>query len=582
MITGSISKLKDQNDEIVFPVTSSQCVYMEDGTTKLTDKIGQVDTSLAGIETQKADVTYVNTLTSSIASGSPKGTYATVSALTTAFPSGNTNIYVVTADGNWYYWNGSAWTSGGTYQSTGIVDNSVTTAKRTVLGDQVFLASEYPINIDFTNKKITLSVGWKYIFYRNKFYNLPSTLIEVPSIGGGALAGLFYFDTITNTLKMGYNNNLTETDLLIGHVYSAGCMINCSPYYINGKFPVHLTDNTITTNKRTVLGEQGFLATLEPIVLDFSAKTVTIKSGSKYIFYRNKTITLTTSEIVLSNGGTSINGVLYYNIDTSTFAIGGTGSLTENCLLLGFIYPNAQNLNAHHVVSGLTTSDSKWVGKTFVTIGDSITWYDGHPYSSTNIYEGVIAIGYQTHMRNKMECTVTNKGIGSLDMPLIYEQEVLVTDFTTGIDAVTITSGANDHRKGTPVGTILPIGSVFDTTTYIGALQASIEKILADNRLIKIYLITPIKGWYNEQGTANVPNPTGIGILSENYPNAMKEVGKLYSIPVCDWYSNVGINDINKNDFIGDKLDQAYFLHPNNLGYERMALDILIPFLNNN
>lgn len=47
MITGSISKLKDQNDEIVFPVTSSQCVYMEDGTTKLTDKIGQVNEQLA-------------------------------------------------------------------------------------------------------------------------------------------------------------------------------------------------------------------------------------------------------------------------------------------------------------------------------------------------------------------------------------------------------------------------------------------------------------------------------------------------------------------------------------------------------
>jgi hypothetical protein len=73
----------------------------------------------------KADKTYVDTKTASVASGSPKGTYATASALTTAFPSGNSNIYVVTADGGWYYWNGSAWTKGGTYQSTGVAPNAI-------------------------------------------------------------------------------------------------------------------------------------------------------------------------------------------------------------------------------------------------------------------------------------------------------------------------------------------------------------------------------------------------------------------------------------------------------------------------
>ena len=61
----------------------------------------------------------------SVASGSPKGVYATLSALQSAYPSGNTNIYVVSADGNWYYWNGGAWTSGGVYQSEKLADNSV-------------------------------------------------------------------------------------------------------------------------------------------------------------------------------------------------------------------------------------------------------------------------------------------------------------------------------------------------------------------------------------------------------------------------------------------------------------------------
>lgn len=74
----------------------------------------------------KAEKTYVDALTASLASGSPKGTYATLTALQTAFPTGNANIYVVTADGKWYYWNGTAWTAGGVYQSTGIAPNSIT------------------------------------------------------------------------------------------------------------------------------------------------------------------------------------------------------------------------------------------------------------------------------------------------------------------------------------------------------------------------------------------------------------------------------------------------------------------------
>lgn len=60
---------------------------------------------------------------------SPKSVYATLAALQAAYPSGTSGIYLVTADGNWYYWNGTAWTAGGVYQSTGIADQSVTQPK---------------------------------------------------------------------------------------------------------------------------------------------------------------------------------------------------------------------------------------------------------------------------------------------------------------------------------------------------------------------------------------------------------------------------------------------------------------------
>lgn len=66
----------------------------------------------------KVNRDYLDTQISNIGNASPKGTYATLTALQTAYPTGASGIYVVTADGNWYFWNGSAWTAGGIYQAT--------------------------------------------------------------------------------------------------------------------------------------------------------------------------------------------------------------------------------------------------------------------------------------------------------------------------------------------------------------------------------------------------------------------------------------------------------------------------------
>lgn len=61
-----------------------------------------------------------------VSSGSPAGVYATAAALSTADPD-HSKIYVVSADGKWYYYNTgtSTWTAGGTYQSSAIGDNTV-------------------------------------------------------------------------------------------------------------------------------------------------------------------------------------------------------------------------------------------------------------------------------------------------------------------------------------------------------------------------------------------------------------------------------------------------------------------------
>lgn len=95
-----------------------------------------------------------------IGNGSPKGTYATLSALQSAFPSGTTGIYIVTADGKWYFWNGTTWTIGGTYQSTGLASNGVRMSN---------------LAIDIVNP-ITDYKKMSYSILSNQYYNTSGTL----------------------------------------------------------------------------------------------------------------------------------------------------------------------------------------------------------------------------------------------------------------------------------------------------------------------------------------------------------------------------------------------------------------------
>ncbi|MCP1124554.1 right-handed parallel beta-helix repeat-containing protein [Bacillus sp. 3103sda1] len=95
-------------------------------------KDGEIYTSLRdhtnAIHT-KIDEKAEKTELQAVASGSPKGVYPTLYALQSSLPTGGNGIYVVTADGNWYYWNGSYWAAGGIYQSTGLSPKSVDETK---------------------------------------------------------------------------------------------------------------------------------------------------------------------------------------------------------------------------------------------------------------------------------------------------------------------------------------------------------------------------------------------------------------------------------------------------------------------
>lgn len=148
-----LSKKSDvaANAASIASLSSSMALKVDKVTGKglSTNDYDNTEKSKVATVSNKADKTYVDIQIASVASGSPKGTYATITDLQAAFPTGNTSIYLVTADGKWYYWNGSAWTAGGTYQSTGV---GVSAVGKVELKDKAVSAEK----TDFLGKTINL------------------------------------------------------------------------------------------------------------------------------------------------------------------------------------------------------------------------------------------------------------------------------------------------------------------------------------------------------------------------------------------------------------------------------------------
>lgn len=89
-------------------------------------------TNVEDLVTKKADKETLNTMISelnarisNIPKGNPSGTFATLADLKAKYPSGNGNVYVVSADNKWYYWSGSTWTAGGPYQPAELPDEGI-------------------------------------------------------------------------------------------------------------------------------------------------------------------------------------------------------------------------------------------------------------------------------------------------------------------------------------------------------------------------------------------------------------------------------------------------------------------------
>jgi lysophospholipase L1-like esterase len=217
------------------------------------------------------------------------------------------------------------------------------------------------------------------------------------------------------------------------------------------------------------------------------------------------------------------------------------------------------------------SSPSKWQGKTWNVIGDSITEHNFR----TNL-------NYHDYIKNKIGCTVNNYGVsgtgyftpsasgGTNQIPN------RISNMNNTADLITVFAGTNDWGE---VGKSLVLGTFGDTdpnVSFYGAVDSSLIQLIAKYPTKTIAVFTPLP-----RGTSWGANASGVTM--EQVVDAIIKVASKYSIPVLDLYRKSGLFPWNDtaNDTLFKAIGQSSGdrLHPNDAGHQLLA-DKILSFLN--
>jgi lysophospholipase L1-like esterase len=362
-IDSEIATQKKRVDDLIINTPQpSEVVDARGGHPVLRDRLDSVDvqlseidqevaltkTSLAGANTNitnlqinKADKTYVDTQLSYIGDGSPKGTFSTLAELQSAFPTGTSGIYVVTADGKWYYWNGTAWTPGGIYQATALGDKTVTRSK---MATRYLFASfvRGGAVIDTTNMTVEILPN-TIITMNGSFFSLSGQTLTYTNPNNRVM--WVYYNLTTNTVNV-YENGTMPND---------GDLVLLFSFY-NGKVTDCLTPLAITIDSKP---NGGWNYGGHSITDDFSMYTLNAL-GDSITFGAGGNVPYPT---VVKNA-LGLNAVRNYGVSGTSVAIrsGRTDSFIER-------YPSMDN-NAQIIYVMGGTNDF-WTNVPLGTMGDT-------------------------------------------------------------------------------------------------------------------------------------------------------------------------------------------------------------------
>ena len=197
--------------------------------------------------------------------------------------------------------------------------------------------------------------------------------------------------------------------------------------------------------------------------------------------------------------------------------------------------------------------NAKWYA-----LGDSIT----QGYHSVGSSIGVTPLSWVNVAANKTGLNLRNLGVGGSGFAVAGTQldklsakdHVDSIDFS-GADLVTIAYGVNDWKYNAVRG---DINSAVGDGTICGNMRYIIEKILGDNPLAKIIILTPLNCWGTTKDYGDQSTNYGLGYSFSNSGTleqvyqALVAVAEYYGLEIIDLTHNSVINRISLPSLLDD------------------------------
>lgn len=201
--------------------------------------------------------------------------------------------------------------------------------------------------------------------------------------------------------------------------------------------------------------------------------------------------------------------------------------------------------------------------KLIYTFGDSRTWYDLQTYVAATTSAGNTCIGYQTWMRRFLSAAVNNYGVSGYTSQQILG--VVKSTSLANADIITLAGGINDFLHSVSVGSIGNIGGTFDESTVYGATQSMIEYVLNNKPDAKLMLINPFTGWLHNDADQ----------YPKEYADVKRNLAELYGLPLLDLTKYAGFNALNRSTYYCDDMSKvSYRLHLNDAGNKVIGQEI--------
>jgi lysophospholipase L1-like esterase len=545
------------------------------------------------INEQNVRINQIDNKVDILASGSP------LVASSTSEMTDTTRVYVNTTDGKWYYYDGNSWEIGGTYQSSGISNNSI---------DLLMLDDELQKNL-FANYSQPLDLGNAYVGYyktngtlqedssyknyhyaleNGKYYlftgtnpssNFASLLIKdssnniIYSNGGTSGNKIHYFKCTQNNLTayISLSASISQTrtyQFVIGYLRELTGIYNQLRYTTS--IPLYLSQNGFI--KGTSIGSNV------PAIDTNQDYTLNIYQATKGRRYKIKGYNYSNVCGLFISG--LDDSIIYASSNSNVGTPAESFTYTYNCEVDSLIYLSGnENIPATIEVinDGVTISnlENKLLGKKLGCDGDSIMYGAENTTSYANL---IVANNNMT--LNKVArsgATIATGTTGSSGNRHWICEGVLTID--TDCDYVIINGGINDYWNDVPMGTFIEsYTDAVDSTTFYGALETLCRNLLSRFPTKKIAFITNhhIKNTYYTVRSSS-------HLAFKDYLDAIYKVMNKYGIKIIDVGNNTHMNTALSQYLPYTIEDGGQYdgTHPTIQGYNLFYVDYITSELNN-